>query len=128
MTVPVNEIGDTYLEYGAVYVSDLPTFGSISGNNYSYDEYPCIYDAATSTFTFTTKYFVASASFNGEAVETLEVAWDAAARGTKAKNAVKTSKKWGLIKILSSLAIRFIGKKMQKVKHDEFRPNMQMGG
>ena len=114
--VPLTDVGDPHPSYGTVYVSDMPTFAAVFGGSFSYDDFPCTYDPATSTFTFELKYFVSAGYFddaNIPAVETLEVTWDAAAaRGPQAKHtAVKAANSWKLTKSQSTLSNRFVGKK-----------------
>ena len=125
--VPLTDVGDPHPSYGTVYVSDMPTFAAVFGGSFSYDDFPCTYDPATSTFTFELKYFVSAGYFddaNIPAVETLEVTWDAAAaRGPQAKHtAVKAANSWKLTKSQSTLSNRFVGgKKVQKPRHGEFK-------
>ena len=50
VTVPASFTGSVHSQYGSIYVSDLPSYDS---SKYSYDKFPCTYDASTQTFSFT---------------------------------------------------------------------------
>ena len=118
VTVPASSTGYVHPSYGTVYVSDFPTYNG----NYSYDEYPCTYDAATQTFAFYVNYWVSAGTFGGD-VETLKVNWDAAAaaRSAKVKSSVQVSSNLKLSKGETPFSNRFVGKKVQMPKHGEFK-------
>lgn len=81
VTVPAQPIGITHPKYGAAYVSDMFYYG-----DYSYDEYPCYYDAEAKTFHFFNVYYV-SEGYLAYGDETFEVSFataDAKARSHKA--------------------------------------------
>lgn len=118
VSVPENYIGTAHPSYGDVFCSDAASYGS---SKYPAADYPCSYDASTGTFTFNLVYYV-SAGYFGIGQEYLQVAWDNAAKGSKAK--VKSrkhivNKKAGNIKKMklvrsitsSNKANRTVGKK-----------------
>ena len=92
ITVPVQEVGETYNHEGVdytVYVSDIPSWSS----RYSYANYPCYYDAATATFHFTVIYFIELGYFDmGD--ETFEVTGDAPEEAVR-KRVFRTRAKGG---------------------------------
>lgn len=96
VTVPTSATGDVHPQYGPIYVSDVPTW---SNGGYSYEQFPCLYDAETSTFSFTVAYWdMDDPSYPwGVDEETFQVTWGdaapAAARAAKAKNLQVKSKK-----------------------------------
>lgn len=88
VTVPASFTGSVHPEYGSIYVSDLPTYDA---SKYSYDDYPCTYDASTQTFSFVVAYWDVEGIWDA-AKETLKVTWDASAshKATSAKRSSKT--------------------------------------
>ena len=99
VTVPTSYTGYTDKQYGPIYVSDFPTWGKSWGVEIPYEEFPCSYDAETSTFSFVVSYWdMDDPSYPwGQDIETLQVTWGdaapAAARAAKAKNLQVKSKK-----------------------------------
>ena len=80
VTVPINLTGVIHEKYGTVYVSDVPTCKAAFGEEATYEEYPCTYNEATNTFSFSLFYFVSQGWFNQTAaVETLKVDWGSTA-------------------------------------------------
>lgn len=79
-TVAEQFTGYTHDSYGDVFVSDIPTYDEES----TYEQFPCFYDPATKTFTFTLIYYV-SAGYFGMGPETFTVEWDSAAAAPAAK-------------------------------------------
>ena len=88
VTVPASFTGSVHSQYGSIYVSDLPSYDS---SKYSYDKFPCTYDASTQTFSFIVAYWDATGIWDA-AKETLKVTWDASAshKATSAKRSSKT--------------------------------------
>ena len=88
VTVPASFTGSVHPEYGSIYVSDLPTYDA---SKYSYDDYPCTYDASTQTFSFVVAYWDVEGIWDA-AEETLKVTWDASAsrKTTSAKRSSMT--------------------------------------
>jgi len=78
-TVAEQFIGVQYQNYGDVFVSDVPTYDP---EDSTYDDYPCTYDPATKTFTFTLIYYV-GAGYLALGAETFTVEWDEAAAAPK---------------------------------------------
>ncbi len=78
-TVGEQYIGTEYKDYGAVFVSDLPTYDPEES---TYDDFPCFYDPATKTFTFNLVYYVGAGALTYGA-ETFTVQWDEAAAAPK---------------------------------------------
>lgn len=72
-TVEGQPTGLDHPSYGMVYVSDAPTYNS---QKYSYNDYPCVYDPTTKTFTFNLMYYVSAGSF-GIFTESLTISLDA---------------------------------------------------
>lgn len=117
VSVPENYIGDAHPSYGEVFCSDAASYGN---SNIPPADYPCSYDAASSTFTFNLVYYV-SAGYFGIGEEYLQVAWDNAAKGkAKVKNRKHAvSKKAGDLKRMKLVksttspkkAKRHVGKK-----------------
>ncbi|MGM9778916.1 MAG: hypothetical protein ACI3ZD_11370 [Prevotella sp.] len=68
--------------YGAVYVSDIPSYDPKA----TYEDYPCVYDPETKTFTFNLIYYC-SAGYFGDFTETFTITSDqvaaASARATE---------------------------------------------
>ncbi|MBR1711875.1 MAG: hypothetical protein IJ722_00510 [Alloprevotella sp.] len=93
ITVPMQEVGETYTHEGVdypVYVSDIPSWNS----RYSYANYPCYYDANTATFHFNVIYFIELGYFDlGD--ETFEVTGDAPEEGAVRKRLFRTRAKGG---------------------------------
>ena len=92
VTVPVSLTGVVHPQYGDIYVSDFPTW---SEGYYSYDDYPCSYDAETQTFSFPVVYWdLDDPTYPwGYDEETFKVTWGAtpatvSARNVKAKSTV----------------------------------------
>lgn len=79
-TVPTQYIGWDYQDTMPVYISDFNYY-----NDYSYDNYPCVYDPETKTFSFTIIYHVASGGYFGYGVETLQVEFDEAGAPAKVR-------------------------------------------
>lgn len=98
VTVPTSYTGytDKQYGYGPIYVSDVPIW---SEGEYTYEQFPCSYDAETSTFSFVVAYWdmVDPTDVWGLNEETLQVTWGdaapAAARAAKAKNLQVKGKK-----------------------------------
>lgn len=69
-SVPAQYTGYTHSTYGKVYVSDIATYDDET----TYKDAPCVYDAATNTFTFNVIYYV-SAGYLAYGPETFTVTW-----------------------------------------------------
>jgi len=67
-TVPSQYTGYTHPSYGELNVADISIW---QGTNL-YADYPCVYDPATSTFTFNVAYYVSAGSF-GYGSETMVI-------------------------------------------------------
>ena len=110
-TVPMQPEGYVHPSYGIVYVSDIAIWQDNAG---LYENYPCYYDPESTTFIFSTAYYVEAGAF-GYGTEALKVTWDAAAARSKAgvASAKKVKKHFNLNKGMKK-ANRFIGKKVNR--------------
>lgn len=78
---------------GEVFISDLAYY---TGNPAAYSQYPCTFDPATNTFSFTVIYHIASGGYyNDPLAETFVVEFDEAA--SSAKVVKQSMNKWDLI-------------------------------
>ncbi len=78
---------------GEVFISDLAYY---TGNPAAYGTYPCTFDPATNTFSFTVIYHIASGGYyNDPLAETFVVEFDEAA--SSAKVVKQSMNKWDLI-------------------------------
>ena len=97
-TVPVQAEGYVHPDYGKIYVSDFPYYGEFVGDSYSYDDFPCVYDSESSTFSFFLIYYISNGGYFGYGMETLKVDWDNASSAPRASRSAKRSQNIGQIK------------------------------
>lgn len=70
----------------ALYVADAVQYAGAFGVTWSYEQYPCYFDAETSTFNFPLYYFVYDSATLGKGYETFKVEFDEVASGAKMMN------------------------------------------
>jgi len=127
-TVPEQFSGYVSGQYGECYVSDLAYY---TGDDSYYEDYPCYYDAETSTFHFNVAYFVSAGLF-GYDEETLEVEWnaDGSAR-VKSRASKKSTFNLANVKLVKDKKIKkanhFVGKRAKADKRGRSLGTPQMG-
>ena len=104
-TVPISFTGYVSQDYGNMYVADMVNLYEFFGASTSYDNYPCVYDPETKTFSFSLAVFSPANGYYWPGVETLEATWGTP--NAVAKRANKTS--------IHSLT-KSVGKKFKNAK------------